>query len=129
MGRGKVLGRRWRTKAKSEASSVCRRFSGVELASPTPIRSFLLHKRSNPVIFYQVQQDPKHGLSRSIPPLGVVGCKFLKVRPLGLAVAQFLTCAVSRSTVIYFVIERSLVRFWERRHLFCQSHIHIVGWG
>jgi hypothetical protein len=55
------------------------------------------YEHSNLLSFHSIQQDPKHGLSRSIPPLGVVG--------------------LSRSTVIaIFVIERSLVRFWERRY-------------
>ena len=44
----------------------------------------------------------KRGLRR-ITPLGVVG--------------------LSRSTVISVVIERSLVRFWERRHLFCSRNL------
>jgi hypothetical protein len=64
-------------------------------------------------------KQPKR-VNRRTTPLGVVGCKF---QPQSTSVAHLLTCAVSRSTVIYFVIERSLVRFWERRHSFCPSSI------
>jgi hypothetical protein len=72
-------------------------------------------------IFFSIlpSKQPKR-VNRRTTPLGVVGCKF---QPQSLSVAHFLTCAVSRSTVIYFVIERSLVRFWERRHSFCPSSV------
>jgi hypothetical protein len=63
------------------------------------------------ILFSSFPSNTTSAFNKRITPLGVVG--------------------LSRSTVIaIFVIERSLVRFWERRQLFCPSiNPHSVLWG